>query len=443
MRHKFTILATFCLLSLGLAFAQETGKQTQQPSSAADSAKRAADSKGGPATDSLDGTSKPTQGLGAPAKKTKQKSDAAPKRSPTEQILDAAIEKVRALTTFSTDLRQTVEMLGHKFHGTGKYAVGTGHRMRFEVTVKLTDTTGTLLEVSDGSKHWRSRHILDVRELTRVDMTRVRAIVDKPEFDTNIRGQLDRQLGFSGMLPLIEGVRDNLVFQSHEQAELGGKPVFVLKGIWKDGLLPPAKPTATPPPSASVGPAQPRDARSASESASSTTPTSGTAATPASAPVSSAPAGGPTAPAAKSAPPPSSSPFDVPDYVAVAAALWIDRETGWPYRVVLESAKDAKGPRTIITMEFDNPQIGGELPATLFVFEAPKDVEVTDETDRICQQLTVALQAMQDRERMGTAPPAAPGTAAPAGRPNSAPTGSGSSPNSAVSPTPANPAIPK
>jgi hypothetical protein len=60
--------------------------------------------------------------------------------------------------------------------------------------------------------------------------------------------------------------------------------------------------------------------------------------------------------------------------------------------------------------------VGIDPPAKLFIFEPPAGVEPSDETDQICTRLTVALQQIQDRNRMESSPGAgaAPGTA-PAG----------------------------
>ena len=255
--------------------------------------------------------------------------------SESEKLLDEALVKIERLNQFSADIRQTIEMFGYRFTGTGRYLLAPDFQMRFEMKLQLTsETSGSLLEVCDGKVHWTSLKILDTHELERFDLERARKIFDDPEFDQATRRLLIKHLGFSGLLPMLQGLRDSQKFEQHEEAELDGKPVYVLHGSWKEEAFNGVSVHRRPVTLATL-----------------------------------------------------------PPFVPSKSTLWIDRSTGWPYRFEFRSDRDAENEtETVIQLEFLNPRIGVELPKSQFVFEPPPDVEPRDRTDQICQQLTRALR---------------------------------------------------
>jgi hypothetical protein len=350
MRKTLAWLASITLLVAAAAYAQQsTEKQSsEKPSSETKPTdKKATEKKAKPAKDkaSKEKGTKEVGGLSLG------------KRSETDNLLDAAIDKLEGLKQYQADVRQVVEMLGYKFTGNGRYAVAPDYKMLFELKVQLTDTTGTLIEVSDGQWRWRSQKILDVPKLEKLDMKRVREIIEKPEFDKTLREQLVKQMGFGGLLPALYGIRDTIKFDNHEEADLEGTPVYLLRGHWRDEAL------------AQV----PFRGQQASAS-------------------------------------------NLPWYMPSNVVVWIGRDNGWPYRIEMQSVKKAQGMPTKITLEFLNPQIGVELPESTFAFEPPTTPEAVDLSDTICKNLENVIQQAEDAKRRGgtAAPESAPGTSLPA-----------------------------
>jgi hypothetical protein len=274
--------------------------------------------------------------------------------SEAEKLLDEAIEKIKALKQFRTDIRQLVEMLGYKFTADGQYAVAPDYRMLFELKVQLTNTSGTLIEVCDGREHWRSRRILDTRELIRLDMRKIREVLDKPEFGEDVRGQLVQFLGFSGIVPLLRSLRDSQKFETYEEDTIGEVPVYQLQGRWREEAI--------------------NQVTFRGQQL---------------------------------------SLANLPGYIPDKCTVWIGRDDGWPHRVRLESSKKVQGSTTVVTLEFLNPELDAELSEEIFFFQPPADVSPIDQTDVLYEQLTGYLQAQQAAKAKG----AAEGATAPAKKP--------------------------
>ena len=161
------------------------------------------------------------------------------------------------------------------------------------------------------------------------------------------------QLGFSGPDALLVGLRKAIRFDQKEEGTLDGKPVWILRGTWKDreGL---------------VGPDQ--------------QPLSPTA--------------------------------TLPPYIPSLATVSIGKEDGWPYKVVLvgrvpsmlqEDSRPlgADGrPKAVqkvqpsrITLTYSNVQLNTPLKPEEFAFQAPPGVRVDDNTDALLNVLEQTLQA--------------------------------------------------
>jgi hypothetical protein len=262
----------------------------------------------------------------------------------SEKLLDQAIAKVESIKKFRTDVRQKTDMLGYTFTAEGQYAMAPDFHLLYELKVQLTnDTTGSIKEVCDGRTHWRNQKVLDTQELVKMDVKKLREVFEKPQFNKDIRDQLVRQLGFSGMVPIMKGLRESQTFQSHEEETMDGHPVYVLHGQWREEVI--------------------------SQSA----------------------FRGEQLSLAK-------LPTRFP-YVPSKSTIWIGREDGWLHKLELEGSKKMQGSVTKITFEFLNPQVEVDLPDAMFAYEPPAGVHVEDQTDLMYQRLGVILQQSQNTEK--------------------------------------------
>jgi hypothetical protein len=235
-------------------------------------------------------------------------------------------------------------MLGYTFTAEGQYAVAPDFHLLYELKVQLThDTTGSIKEVCDGRTHWRNQKVLDTQELVKVDIRKLREVLDKPQFNKELRDQLLQQLGFSGMIPLMKGLRETQTFESDEEDTLDGKAVRVLHGAWRE---------------AAISQSQFR---------------------------------GQQLSLAK-------LPTQFP-YVPSKSTVWIGRDDGWLHKVELEGSKKVQGSVTKITFEFLNPRVDVDIPESLFAFEPPAGVKAEDQTESMVQRLNLILQQGQNSDR--------------------------------------------
>jgi len=282
--------------------------------------------------------------------------EAAPPEPPTpaEEILDAAIKKVVALTSVAADIQQQAEMLGQRFDVKGRYLKAPNNRVYLRLTVSgLAKSTGTMLQVCDGQTLWDFQQVLESQNYHTLKIAPILEKLKSPELDDTLREQVRTQLGFSGPDALLVGLRKALRFDQKEEGTLDGKAVYILRGTWKDrdGL---------------TGPDQQ-----------------------------------PLAPTAS-----------LPAYIPSLATVWIGKEDGWPYKVVLvgkvpsmlqedtrqlgadgrpKAVQKVQPSRLVLT--YSNVQLNTTLKPEEFAFQAPPGVVVNDNTVNLLNLLEQNLQA--------------------------------------------------
>jgi outer membrane lipoprotein-sorting protein len=194
-----------------------------------------------------------------------------------DRVIDAAVKKIAALKSVSADILQKVETLGQKFQVNGRFLKAPQRRVYLRLTVNgLADSAGTTLQVCDGKTLWDFQLVLTMPMYHKYDVVKVFEKLDSPELDAGFREEVLNRMGFAGPDILLTGLRKAVLFDQREEGTLDGVPVWVLHGTWKDrkGLL---------------GPNQ--------------------------------------QPLADTAP--------LPAYVPSVVTVWIGKEDGWPYKVLL------------------------------------------------------------------------------------------------------------
>jgi len=290
----------------------------------------------------------------------------APEEPPTEaeQLIDEAIKKIAAIESVSADLVQDVTMLGQSFQIQGRYLKAPASRIYLKLTVSgLPGSSGTMLQVCDGEVLWDYQQVLESQTYRKLSVKPILERLGSPEIDDALREQILTSLGFAGPETLLVGLRKTIKFdQKPEEAELDGKPVYILRGNWRsrEGL---------------VGPDQ--------------------------RPI-----------------PPTGM---LPPYIPSLAILHIDRENGWPYKLDLQGRQvstlvdtrqigpDGKRIGKLSSIErqdpseihlvYSNVQIGASIRAEEFAFQAPANANVEDNTELVLKGLNQAIefQAMQKR----------------------------------------------
>ena len=303
-------------------------------------------------------SAKPTE-AGKSAEPEKPAEPAGPTEA--EKTLDAAITKIGALKSVSAEISQKVEMLNQHFEIKGKYLKGENNRLYLLLSVvglpesKGDNPAGKSLQVCDGEILWDFQQVLEAQRYSKLRIMPILKKLQSPEIDPEFRVQVVNQLNLAGPDVLLGGLRGTIRFDQKEESELDHKKVWILRGNWKkrDGLLGPNQQPVAP--------------------------------------------NGP-----------------LPPYVPSLASLWIDQETGWPYKLELVGqarsvlqdtrrigpdgrpigAKNSidKIDPTHITLVYSEVKLNPELKAEEFAWQAPPSVRVEDQTEAILTGLEQHIQ---------------------------------------------------
>ena len=166
-----------------------------------------------------------------------------PEEPPTdaERVIDLAIKKLTALKSVSAELLEKVEMLKQKLTIEGRYLQAQGNRIYLSLKVKgLADTEGTSLQVCDGETLWDYEQLFDSQFYHKLSIKPVLERLNSADLDAKLREQIITQMGFAGPETLLVGLRRTLKFeQKEEEGELDGRKVWILRGTWKNrqGLM--------------------------------------------------------------------------------------------------------------------------------------------------------------------------------------------------------------
>jgi outer membrane lipoprotein-sorting protein len=274
-----------------------------------------------------------------------------------ELAIDEAIRKISKLQSVAAELEQDVEMLNQKFRINGRYLRAPNTRLYVLLTVAggLPDTTGRFLQVCDGETLWEYELVLDQSYYRKLLIKPILERLNSPDLDPEIRTKATTQMGVAGPETLLVGLRKTLLFNQKEAATLDGRKVWMFHGTWKSrqGLTfnsQPVNPTGLLPP-----------------------------------------------------------------YIPMDVLLYLGMEDGWPYKLVLtgreasdladvrrkgpdgkivgSKASREKIPRTKITMTYSNVKFNAAIRQDEFVFQAPANASVADDTESLMKTLDRALEA--------------------------------------------------
>jgi outer membrane lipoprotein-sorting protein len=309
------------------------------------------------------GTMPTTTPTGAPGADAQAKEKEEPP-TPAELVIDEAKAKLAKLQSCSAEIEERVDLLNQHFTIKGRYLKAPQYRIYFQLTLAgLPDTTGSSLEVCDGETLWKYQSILDQPLCQKLSIKPVMERLDSPEFDPKMREQAKEGMGFAGPEILLTGLRRLFRFdQEKEEAKLGDKTVWVLRGKWKSrqGLTD-------------------RGARQV--------PAIGL----------------------------------LPPYIPGLAVLYLGKDDGWPYKLELRGQKPTRlwdtrkdGPDgrkigslnsiqsvdpTVITLVYSNVKLNPTLNLDEFAFQAPNPAAVDDGTEMFVKQLDQMLAAQADRKK--------------------------------------------
>lgn len=313
-----------------------------------------------------------------PKDATAKAKDAPVTATEAEKRLDAQIEKLRKIKNVSAEIVERVHMLGQSFEVRGEYVKSGDKLFRLELNLSgLGDTTGTMIQVSDGNTIWDFHKVVETSSNTELavsyrkrDIMPILQKIDDPAFDPAKRAEIKPKLGLAGPEALLEGLRRDVRFNTVDEDTFESRPVLIFRGMWSDrsklalNVMPGAKPDAP-----------------------------------------------------------------LPDYVPTAVTLWVGKDDGWPYQVRLSGRKrtdleieqdDQKantgvdgrplGGRAVtkdqiqpteILLAYTNVNFNPKTDPAKFAFEVPSDKAalVRDETEYLASLFAQMLQERTDRQK--------------------------------------------
>src|SRR5262249_530909 len=142
---------------------------------------------------------------------------------------------------------QQVDTWGLSFKADGRYQSGPDHRVRLELNVHLGGMDGQSLLVSDGSTVWNSVRVgKDDPVITRYDLTKIKEPLNSPGTMPQPGADFFKGQAFQGVIPLLQNLRQQMVFTKLESDRLNKHDVLKLTGVWtaeiSKQLAPPPNP---------------------------------------------------------------------------------------------------------------------------------------------------------------------------------------------------------
>jgi RNA polymerase sigma factor (sigma-70 family) len=280
-----------------------------------------------------------------------------------EQLIDEALAKITKLQWVSAELVEEVQLLKEKVTIKGRYLKAPNTRVYFRLTVSgLPDTEGTNLQVCDGETLWDYQQVRNSQLYRKFSVKPILERLNSPDLDSKIKEQVMTQMGLAGPETLLVGLRRTIRFEHREEGALEGKKVWILRGSRRNrqGL---------------AGP----DGR------------------------------------------PVLLNGLLPPYLPSDASLYLGKDDGWPYKLVLMgrplsvrldtrqvgpdgrrigslSSIERPDP-TKITLEYTNVKINIAIRVDEFAFQAPPTAQVDDNTEVIVRMLDQGIAIKPPRKK--------------------------------------------
>jgi outer membrane lipoprotein-sorting protein len=273
-----------------------------------------------------------------------------------ERAIDEAIRKIAKLQSVSVKLEQDVEMLNQKFKITGVYMKAPDTRIYnlLKIASGLPDSSGQFLQVCDGETLWEYEVVLDQPFYRKLSIKPILERLNSPELDPEIRTKATTQMGVAGPESLLISLRKNLRFDLKAATVLDGRKVWKFHGTWRSrqGLVFDGRPVNA------MG--------------------------------------------------------VLPPYIPMDATLYLGIDDGWPYQLILEGRAAStmfdtrpkgvdgrpigrkgaieKVPRSKIVLTYSDVKLNVPIRSEEFVFSAPPNASVSDDTESLQKTLDRALE---------------------------------------------------
>jgi hypothetical protein len=153
------------------------------------------------------------------------------KAAETMRIASEAVD-ARKLGWFETTLWQKVDTHGLTYQAEGRYLGGPNQRLRLDLQVKLGTGSGKATLVSDGATLWDVTTVgTETPTIVRLDLKRINEVLNTPGTPPQLRDQFYRDRYFAGLAPLMQSLRQQMVFKKQEVTQWNKHEVYMLSGV--------------------------------------------------------------------------------------------------------------------------------------------------------------------------------------------------------------------
>jgi hypothetical protein len=161
----------------------------------------------------------------------------------TTEVEDAglvarAAAQISQHPSLEAKIRQRVAIFDQYLVGSGTYQQlrdSTGNRFRLELRMPVGEQLTSLQHVNDGRYLWIRRDLGELQSLGRIDLRRVQTAMRASPPSAVISTPV--LLGTGGLSELLRGLSDNFDFAPPEPEDIGGIPVWRVRGRWKTKAL--------------------------------------------------------------------------------------------------------------------------------------------------------------------------------------------------------------
>jgi len=248
-------------------------------------------------------------------------------------------------SSVSANIVETVSIFDRGYKAEGRYLQTAlkpnDWHMRLQLSVKIGETTGSLLEVCDGEVLWTRTEIdfgkkKERKErkdtvLTRRNVSEIMGAARRAVDEKN-QAALIASLGLGGLPALIAAIEQDMKFTGTKEDTLRQRPVQVLQGTWTEAFASKLRGQSNQPGQA-----------------------------------------------------PSSL---LPVYVPDAVRIYIDRETGFPHRILyLKKLPGREVHRPMLTLDFLDVVLNEPINKTEFDYEPPAGVTPVEQTKAFVDML--------------------------------------------------------
>jgi hypothetical protein len=151
-------------------------------------------------------------------------------------LLARAVTEVDGQASISAKVRQKVDLLGRELVGTGIYLQqgrGPQRLLRFELKLQAANKTNSTLQICDGTTLWIHEDLTDRKNLSRVDISRLRGA--RPKLPQGLASNV--WLALDGLSKLLMNLDNTFQFGPVVEGRLDTVPVWTIEGQWRPSKL--------------------------------------------------------------------------------------------------------------------------------------------------------------------------------------------------------------